>query len=401
MRFLLLVTAVLSLAHLAFSAKSFCDISYSDETKGFVSLLNEEFNDVALNRNIWTVIQSDERLTYSFACGRDALCTNNNVYIEDGNLVFRTKKQERQSPTKDFLYTHTTGGVHTRDKFTIEPTPESITRICVRGKLPTGEIKEIDGAVVDTGKGLWPAYWTLASNARNTGKKVNDDLDSIGDDKRPVSFDYETSPIGNLNIPVPVDGYTSCNPDEGELDIMEHYDSRPSVETTFHYQLDLDKGNCKFPDNHGSVYTTVQNVTLNEYHEYGVEIGPDYISYYFDSKFQVKWIANSTTSKSGKVMNLNNTSPHYLYLNTAYGGPVSPYDDKYMPEEGFLHRIDHVKVVQYKPGNEKREDFVRDWLPGILVLSMAAIALVVAYLFSRKPQEEREPNREALINDSY
>ena len=52
----------------------------------------------------------------------------------------------------------------------------------------------------------------------------------------------------------------TCDPDEGEIDIMEMVDGQGTVYGTYHWQTSFPEANCSFPKNHSSVSG---NVTLS------------------------------------------------------------------------------------------------------------------------------------------
>ena len=157
----LLVTLALSATPDPPRPASFCDFNKTDP-RYFQRLLDEDFNSPNLDASLFNIIDSDEKYGYSFACGRNALCTADNVYIEDGDLVLRTHREKKQSPTNATrVYEWTSAGVHTRDKFEITPTNDTVTRICIRALLPSGEFKEVDGEIIDTGASLFPACMFL------------------------------------------------------------------------------------------------------------------------------------------------------------------------------------------------------------------------------------------------
>ena len=92
---------------------------------------------------------------------RSAVCDAEDVYVENGNLVMRSRR------SSTYPYTYTTGAVTTTGKVTWTDQPGF--RMCVSAILPGGP---------DGGQGTWPAHWMMPDDS-------------------------------------------SCDPDEGEMDIME------------------------------------------------------------------------------------------------------------------------------------------------------------------------------------
>jgi beta-glucanase (GH16 family) len=103
---------------------------------------------------------------------RSAMCTADNAYLENGTLVLRSQRQEAQG------LNYTTGAVNTRHKSTWTASPGAF-RLCVSAKLP-------GGGGGQSGRGIWPAHWLMP----------DDD---------------------------------TCDPDEGEIDIMEMVDGAGTV----------------------------------------------------------------------------------------------------------------------------------------------------------------------------
>jgi hypothetical protein len=103
---------------------------------------------------------------------RSAACTADNAYLENGTLVLRSQRQEAQG------LNFTTGAVNTRHKSTWTASPGAF-RLCVSAKLPGGGGDQ-------SGRGIWPAHWLMP----------DDD---------------------------------TCDPDEGEIDIMEMVDGAGTV----------------------------------------------------------------------------------------------------------------------------------------------------------------------------
>ena len=125
---------------------------------------------------------------------RSAACTADNVYVENGTLVLRSQREQVQG------LNYTTGAVNTRHKSTWTAAPGAF-RMCISAKLPGSG---------PSGQGLWPAHWLMP----------NDD---------------------------------TCDPDEGEIDIMEMVDGTGTVYGTYHWQTSFPVANCSFPKNHSSV----------------------------------------------------------------------------------------------------------------------------------------------------
>eukprot|EP00052_Salpingoeca_macrocollata_P012246 m.94801 g.94801 ORF g.94801 m.94801 type:complete len:130 (+) comp18398_c0_seq5:41-430(+) len=92
------------------AASSFC------EESGWTTVFDDEFH--TFDESKWT-----KTLGMNSGQGRDALLTDDNVYVENGNLVLRSQR----NATHGF----TSGAVTTQDKAFF-----TFGRCCVRAKLP-------------------------------------------------------------------------------------------------------------------------------------------------------------------------------------------------------------------------------------------------------------------------
>ena len=82
----------------------------------------------------------------------DAWAHRDNVYVEDGDLVIRTRwptEHERSDPTTSHVESFT-GAVSTRTTKSFPP-----GRLCVSARLPGDASKTSSGG----NQGLWPAHW--------------------------------------------------------------------------------------------------------------------------------------------------------------------------------------------------------------------------------------------------
>jgi beta-glucanase (GH16 family) len=144
-----------------------------------------------------------------------------------------------------------------------------------------------------------------------------------------------------------------CNPDLGELDIVETIHSTDYYEATYHWQTQLDEfGTCKYPTNHRAA-TFQLPLNRKEYHDFDIEWGPDYIDHYLDGKLVRHWDIYSTLDYKNRSMLELSNAPYFLILNSAYGegmaGPLNTtFVEKYAPD-AFYFKVDHVKVLKYQP----------------------------------------------------
>lgn len=390
-----LIITLLSTTSYAAAVESFCTPS-----KGYESLLDEQFNQDALDRNVWNTVQTDNRFDYDFACGRTALCAPHNVRLDNGTAVFHLKSESMPSPTNDTkTFKYTTAGMHTRDKLVIRPTETSTTRICIRAKLPSGTFIDVDGKKYDTGTGLWPAFWTMTNDARNQipPKAFLSEIsqtESLSTLKTPLSV--LSNDLDDDQYDPEPDGFYSCNPDGGEMDILERYNTADKFEATYHFQRGIDgkTGFCQYPTNHGAVTASVNTTFIDTWHEWAIERGPDYIKYVFDNEEKFIWKTTDTIPNKNYSMILNNTAPYFLYLNLAFGGfgGSATILDEYFPQDGFKLELDYVKVLH--ADNERNKSL----LIIVIAAGVGALAVLVIGLILKETLSKAK-NRDELQED--
>lgn len=157
--------------------------SFCDPAPGWTAAWNEEFDGNSLNAADWNTIVG----TDVGGC-RDALCTAANVVVSGGVLTLISNNNTVGN------YNYTTGAVTTAGKHNWTYAPAY--RLCVSAILPGGK----DAA----GQGLWPAIWLMPD-------------------------------------------VHSCDPDLGEIDILEEISGEGVGYGTYHWQTTYPKQNCTFP----------------------------------------------------------------------------------------------------------------------------------------------------------
>jgi beta-glucanase (GH16 family) len=237
---------------------------------------SDEFHGTELSAKDWNVVAGNE-----VGPCRNAECLPGNVHVEDGELVLTSRRE------KSGKLNFTTGAVTTRGKHGWRYTPAF--RLCVRAKLPGG------GPEAGAGQGIWPAHWMMP------------------DEK-------------------------SCDPDLGEMDILEMIDGDGVAHGTYHWETTFPAHPCSYPKGHKDVTASqVIKSFATEFHEYAVEHSHTHVAYVYDG---VTILNKSSTSPEKPIFW---PPPFYLILNTAIGGswPGPPSEKTVFPTE---HRIDYVRV---------------------------------------------------------
>ena len=221
---------------------------------------------------------------------RDASCTREDVYIEGGQLTMRSR---RTAPGA-----WATGAVNTWGKAAWRANESSGPfRACVNAVLPGDSVNASRSA------GLWPAHWLMP----------HDD---------------------------------ACDPDEGEMDIMEMVDGSGDWAATYHWQTTYPTTNCSYPHGHLSESSSLPlgsqwNSTV---HEFAVERGASHVAFVLDGVVALNVSANDANASAPLFWDV----PWYFILNTAVGGgwPGSATPATTFPA---YHRVDSVVVARRSP----------------------------------------------------
>ncbi|GMI15978.1 hypothetical protein TrVE_jg664 [Triparma verrucosa] len=255
--------------------------SFCDDDDFFVEEFVEDFT--SFDETRFTKIVGE-----NLGACRSATCLEENVYIEESALVLKSDRVEGGN--------FTSGAVWTKGKSNWT-TADGTFRLCVRAMLP-GDDNGADGV----NQGIWPAHWLMPEDS-------------------------------------------SCDPDEGEPDILEMVNGDGIAHSTYHWMESYPNDNCTkdYDENHKSVSIgkPIKNWST-DYHEYAVERSKDYIAFIQDGNVILN--ASATTDDSPPLLW---DMPFHLILNTAIGGewPGEPTENTTFP---VYHYIDYMKVSRKK-----------------------------------------------------
>jgi beta-glucanase (GH16 family) len=262
----------------------------------------DDFNGPGLDEASWTPLTGNADRNVG-AC-RDAFCTPEAVAVRNGTLVLTSDVATPGGPAP-LGYNWTTGAVSTQGKLAWPDSPAY--RLCVSAILPGGGPSG-DGAG-GTATGLWPAHWLMP----------DDD---------------------------------SCDPDEGEMDVLEMVSGTGVAYSTYHWQTTWPAENCSYPRGHEEVSagTPVEDWGGRAFHEYAVERSSSYVAFVVDGVT----VVNASAGGGGDLAPVLWSMPFYLYLNTAVGGgwPGMPNASTVFPA---YHVIDYVLVSTQKQRQENKQ----------------------------------------------
>ncbi len=226
-------------------------------------------------------IRNHERQYYS----RDR---RENARVENGMLIIEARKERFKIPAGDARGK----GKRSNGREYADYTSASLTtlnkaswtygRIEVRAKLPTG-------------RGTWPAIWTLGTNTRQVG-------------------------------------WPAC----GEIDIMENVGFDPDL---IHGNIHTKSYNHVQHTNKGSKITVAK--PYQDFHVYAVEWRPDRIDFFVDKS---KYFTFKNEGKGSDAWPYD--KPLYLLLNIAIGGGwggQKGIDDAIFPQRMY---VDYVRVYK-------------------------------------------------------
>lgn len=241
----------------------------ADPGPQWVLLWSDDFNGTSIDTTKWNVSNGHSGINNELE-----YYNPDDVYLDGaGNLVLRSRK-DVTLPGAGFQ-DYTSGQVNTAGKFDF-----LYGRMEVRAKLPTG-------------KGLWPAHWTLS---------------------------YRCTASADVS---------GCRFWPPEIDIMEMLGQEPTkVYQTYHYSV----GNSNL--GYGVTYTGPDFSAA--YHTYEAEWDPGEIRFYVDGI--------RTGSTTTAITNIR----QHLILQTAVGGnwPGAPDATTVFPQ---YHSIDYIRVFQLCP----------------------------------------------------
>ncbi|MDY2587625.1 glycoside hydrolase family 16 protein [Winogradskyella aquimaris] len=240
-----------------------------NKPKSYKLVWSEEFNEPELNENIWSFeegfVRNNEKQFYTQN-------NSNNCRVEDGSLIIEARKEKNKN------YKYSSASITTKNNKEF-----LYGRIEIRAKLPTG-------------RGIWPAIWTLGTN-----------IDKAG--------------------------WPLC----GEIDIMENVGYDPdkvhgNVHTkSFNHNLGTNKGN----------FVVVDSLSV-KYHVYAIDWTREKIDFFLDD---IKYFT-FYNDKKGDVNTWPFDQPQYLLLNLAVGGfwgGKEGINDDIFPQ---YYKIDYVRYYE-------------------------------------------------------
>ena len=352
--------------------------SVCDGSDGFVRVFSDEFDGPTLNVSNWEVVTGN---TGHSSITRSAWGHADNVYLEKGALVLRTRRPSRgeRSNASTAAVPVFTGAVTSFKRRHFRP-----GRLCVSARLPG--TSEGAGQAAGANQGLWPAHWLMPIHA-NDFDQTQGCWPDLGEVLARLSHDSRT-PLDTHTAhahrtphrlsfgafvcalcaqsriyPYPHVGacvlYAACTcAASPQIDIMEAVNGEPAYYGTYHWNSRASR--CSVVDGSGrGGHAAAQKCTPlwrwdEVFHEYAVEWdGASYLSFYVNGVL----VGTLSASETGLLTNhdagvdvasarpLFYDDPLFLMLQTAVGGdwPGEPTEATVLPA---YHLIDYVRYEE-------------------------------------------------------
>ena len=247
---------------------------------------SDEFNGTSLNRSNWTPQIGD-----GFAYGGSNLIgwgnreqenyKEDNVSVSNGTMKITAKYEPTTYMGRDYNWT---SARIASDKLV----HVGLGYVEARIKIPSAQ-------------GIWPAFWMLGTNGK-------------------------------------------VWPSNGEIDIMEAFNTRRTLQSTIHY-----------PNWSGQdvfVYSSTEEYDKTQWHTYGCYRDGDTIAFYIDRKLLREYSASDVSSGpyAGKRSVLNDD--YYILLNVACGGNLAGGNPPVSPDWNAVMEVDYVRYYTGDPTKE-------------------------------------------------
>jgi beta-glucanase (GH16 family) len=215
-----------------------------------------------------------------------------NARVEDGMLIIEARKEKYKDPGRDPA---AKGSGKGRAKSSPEEANYTSASLTTRGKAAWTHGRIEVRAKLPSGRGTWPAFWTLGTN-----------IDQVG--------------------------WPAC----GEIDIMEHVGFDPGV---VHANIHTRKYNHVANTGKGDKISRID--VSREFHIYAIEWDEKKIDFFIDDRKYFTYRNEATGPDAWPY-----DKDQYLLLNLAIGGDwggQKGIDDAIFPQRSY---IDYVRVYQ-------------------------------------------------------
>ncbi|EAR99186.2 glycosyl hydrolase family 16 laminarinase (macronuclear) [Tetrahymena thermophila SB210] len=236
-------------------------IVQSLKNQEWVEVFRDDFNGTKLNTTIWTA-----RNNMTHGSWEQQLYQSDDVYVENGNLVLRTRFNPQKYIPSGRLYNYTSGWVDSQGKFSY--------------KYGYAEARILFSKIVKNDP-IWPAFWSIGEN--------------------------------------------TYWPNGGEIDTMEMStqwgtNGNPKIWGTYHWGKTDQCNGC------GSQFTG--NLDFSEYHTYTTVWNETQIYWYVDG-IHYKTNVNGTTYPNTKSPLILPNYSQYFIINDALWGTPEPNPSDY------------------------------------------------------------------------
>lgn len=273
----LILLAATMVATFAFGVTVFAAAPSTLKVENMALNWSDEFNGNQLDSNIWTPQIGNG----SWGWGNDEkqYYKKDNITVSDGTMKITAKYEVTTTPSGN-TYNYTSGRINSSGKKNI-----GLGYVEARIKIPSAQ-------------GIWPAFWMLGTNG-----KV----------------------------------WPSC----GEIDIMEAFNTRATLQSTIHYP------NWEGGDVYAYAQTNAYDKT--QWHTYGCYRDGKIVAFYIDGVLLKEYSTEDIPAgknKAGQRSVLNDD--HYLLFNVACGGNLAGGTP---PTTAGWNAVMEVDYVRYYTGD--------------------------------------------------
>lgn len=284
------------------------------EDENYELVWEDNFDQAELDQNTWDYelgsVRGNEQQHYTDS--------KDNVYLEDGKLVLQVTDRKGEDQ-----YTNPRGGTNGREVIY----DSGSVRTAGKKEFLYGKIEM--RAKLPSGKGAFPAFWTLGS-----------DFTLDGDISASQGYGWPST--GEIDIMELIGGPNGKHAGE----VAEGDQSNKKVYGTPHFYYakgDADK------DGSYSPYEMGGNISLNEdfyneFHTFGINWSPDKIEWYVDGV--VYNTLDLTTDERAKAAAACFNKPQYIQLNLATGGNWAKNAGYYLGKDDTKFVIDYVRYYR-------------------------------------------------------
>ncbi|MCR5736655.1 MAG: family 16 glycosylhydrolase [Eubacterium sp.] len=276
MRKIIMLAATL-VASFCFTVPAMADAPKKFDLTNYEINWADEFNGTELNRKNWTpqIGNGNNYGIWEWGNNEKEYYKEENLTVSDGKLVIKGKYEPNAGKVGDVSYNFSSG------------------RITSAGRVEVG-YGYVEGRIkMPSAKGIWPAFWMLGTNGKT---------------------------------------WPAC----GEIDIMEAFNTRNTLQSTIHY-LGSDGKSDMY------LYEQRNDLKKTDWHTFGCYRDGKIIAFYIDRELLVSYTTADNATGTRSVLN----DKYYFLINMACGGNLAGGNPDSSLDADM--EIDYVRYYTAKP----------------------------------------------------